>query len=147
MKGQSWRKRGEEKLVQKLQNLVDLCDLGSQAIQTCCDRHVPAQWCALNQFSSHRDTGMVARSCWSLPHLVVCLWAWPSAQGQGRQSMVLWRALPASHSLHRPQSTDKIKLLVFPCSCFFQTVSSWKWHISDCLIRVLFLREDTGDFA
>lgn len=84
MKGQSWWKRREEKLIQKLQNLVDLCHLGSQDIQACCDRHVPAQWCAPNKLSSHRDTGMVARSCQSLPRLVVCLWAWPRATCEDR---------------------------------------------------------------
>lgn len=34
--------------------------------------------------------------------------------GQGRHSMVLWRALPAPHSLHRPLSADRMKLLFFP---------------------------------
>lgn len=84
MKGQSWWKRREEKLVQKLQNLVDLCHLGSRDIQTRCDRHAPAQWCALNKLSSHWDTGMIARSHWSLPRLVVCLWAWPRATCEDR---------------------------------------------------------------
>lgn len=71
-----WRGKADEREERRnsLRKFRTLLICVTWGVKTHCDRHIPAQWCALNKLSSHQNTGMVARSCQSLP-----IW-WPASE-------------------------------------------------------------------